>query len=556
MKWSTKRLILLYLGLVIIKSVLSYLIASPGEFSDSYEYMKMARSFFFSQQFLIHGTPSHHYPPLYPMALSLSYIFNNPETVYFVMKIINSILSPLIIFPTYLLAKKFTSSKNSFIISSLVAFLPSNFSFSNYIMSENLLYPVFMFSIYFMYKVLKNKSLIWSVLTGIFIGLSTLTKDLGLVLLPIMFILYILNLFLKRPHNINFNKFFIVIFFFLITISPWLYRNYSFFGLSLFGIMGFYTTTALRFEAQNEFKLINIIVKFFMNVGLLILGSYILPFLKSLNFYKILKDKKDMTLFLTVIIITLAIVSYHGLYASLINISWISGRPMGRYVDILLPLIFIMGIVSFNQKTKIASWIYLSLIPVLIISSPLVLFPLFPVNNLSYSWIGVLKYALDLLFNFKISTVLVLFSLFFLLLYSVSLKLLKIRLEKILSLFIILLFLVNVLNFGITYHNSKTFWYEGEQMQLALKFSEIDKGESKILFDIESCTKDISKLDQSTLCEPSGGSTIMGVWLNNDIKVGSIGDLADVDIVISNRKLNLPVFLRSDNVFIYRVRNN
>ena len=106
MKWSTKRLILLYLGLVIIKSVLSYLIASPGEFSDSYEYMKMARSFFFSQQFLIHGTPSHHYPPLYPMALSLSYIFNNPETVYFVMKIINSILSPLIIFPTYLLAKK------------------------------------------------------------------------------------------------------------------------------------------------------------------------------------------------------------------------------------------------------------------------------------------------------------------------------------------------------------------------------------------------------------------------------------------------------------------
>ena len=93
-------------------------------------------------------------------------------------------------------------------------------------------------------------------------------------------------------------------------------------------------------------------------------------------------------------------------------------------------------------------------------------------------------------------------------------------------------------------------------MQLALKFSEIDKGESKILFDIESCTKDISKLDQSTLCEPSGGSTIMGVWLNNDIKVGSIGDLADVDIVISNRKLNLPVFLRSDNVFIYRVRNN
>ena len=74
-------------------------------------------------------------------------------------------------------------------------------------------------------------------------------------------------------------------------------------------------------------------------------------------------------------------------------------------------------------------------------------------------------------------------------------------------------------------------------MQLGLWLNEYDKGNSLVIFDERDCTKDISKLDQISLCEPSKTATIMGVWLNNDIIINDISKPPKNSIIISRHDL-------------------
>ena len=194
MKKTIKYLIIFYLVFVVIKFLLSLLVPAPSIFSDEYLYAKLARSFFYSANFNVHDIPQHTYPPLYTMLLSVSYIFSDMKIVYIFMKFLSALASSLIIFPSYLLSKDFFSEKKSLFISILISILPSNFSFTPYIMAENLFYPLFLFAIYFIYKSFLDKSYKFDLLAGIFIALTYLTKTAGLILIPIVIIISIFKL--------------------------------------------------------------------------------------------------------------------------------------------------------------------------------------------------------------------------------------------------------------------------------------------------------------------------------------------------------------------------
>ena len=51
---------------------------------------------------MVHGVDANIYPPLYPIILSISYLFNDMTAVYLFMKIINVLISSLI-FPQEIL---------------------------------------------------------------------------------------------------------------------------------------------------------------------------------------------------------------------------------------------------------------------------------------------------------------------------------------------------------------------------------------------------------------------------------------------------------------------
>jgi len=146
MKKIINQLFIFYLAIVLLKILLSLLIPSPSIFSDDYVYIKLARSFFFDFNFTIHGVAVDVYPPLYPMLLSISYLFKDMTIIYPLMKVINALVSSLIIIPAFLLSKEFFNEKKSLIIALFISFIPSNFSFSPYIMSENLFYPLSLFT--------------------------------------------------------------------------------------------------------------------------------------------------------------------------------------------------------------------------------------------------------------------------------------------------------------------------------------------------------------------------------------------------------------------------
>src|SRR3989344_2105080 len=99
MRKEIKILILIYIILILIKSILVYFIHAPSEFSDGYFYSKAARE-------ISQGSIGY-LSPLYPITLSIAYLANNMEIIYFLMKFINVIISSLIIFPVYFLSKEF-----------------------------------------------------------------------------------------------------------------------------------------------------------------------------------------------------------------------------------------------------------------------------------------------------------------------------------------------------------------------------------------------------------------------------------------------------------------
>ena len=89
---------------------------------------------------------------------------------------------------------------------------------------------------------------------------------------------------------------------------------------------------------------------------------------------------------------------------------------------------------------------------------------------------------------------------------------------------------------------------------MGLWFNDYDKEISNVLFDERDCTGKILKEKQDTLCEPSGSTTIMGFWMNDNIRIGGIDDLEGFDYVVSRSNLDLKLIKESESgIKIYKV---
>src|SRR3989344_5763985 len=154
---TAKKLLIIYGTLIFVKILVSLLVNRPSVFSDGFFYFKMAASFFNSHNFLVNGFSVTQYPPLYPIIISIANIAKDAFINYKLAQVINAIISASIIFPTYYLAKEFIKKKQALIISTVIAISSPFFIISNYVVSENLFYPLFMLNILLIYKALKTK---------------------------------------------------------------------------------------------------------------------------------------------------------------------------------------------------------------------------------------------------------------------------------------------------------------------------------------------------------------------------------------------------------------
>ena len=243
---------------------------------------------------------------------------------------------------------------------------------------------------------------------------------------------------------------------------------------------------------------------------------------------------------------------------------WLLGRPVGRYIDLVLPLVILLGFLGFSEyEKKRAFWgISFSITSFFVIfGSVLLFFPLFPVNNVSLTWLGALNSFIGVLFGRGLEETGFFIENFIILVLVTSFVLLatgylhytkKLTLKKILPFFFLFFFISSLGVFAINYYDSSKYWYNGDLMQAGLWLNDYDSGNYKVLIDDQYEGK-IWKKDQSSLYEGSGNNsvTVIGFWINNEIRIGNVSETDGFKYVITKDDLNLELVHKRGEIKVY-----
>ena len=171
-KWV---IVVFILGLVIRLLLINW---NTAEYSDSIYYMLQ----------VLDGS----WPPLYPASIRLlNFIFNDLE---FTAKLLSILAGALSVFPLYLIGKQVYNQKAGLYAVLLYSVSPLALQWSIRIKPDAIFGLFFLLAIYFairLYHSQQRKDLIWFTFMA---GLSTLAKVYGVLLLPLLILLYVLYL--------------------------------------------------------------------------------------------------------------------------------------------------------------------------------------------------------------------------------------------------------------------------------------------------------------------------------------------------------------------------
>ncbi|MDD2665853.1 MAG: glycosyltransferase family 39 protein [Methanocellales archaeon] len=568
-------LLLIYLTVTIIKIFFVLQIPSPFIFSDETAYSKMALSFFESKTFSLWGVPAGYPPPLYPVILSISYIFGDITAAYPVMKVINAFLSSLIIIPVFLIADEFISIKKSLIVAFLSSLLPASFSFTSTIMSENLFYPLFMFSLFFMMKSIIEDDKKWDILCGLFIGLSILTRMPGLALLIILlFALLVKGIYTILPEDgitvrIKIGKIFqafidkwCIFLSSAVVAFPWLLRNGYYFGFTSYGLTGESIGMAGGIAKYGGSQPTNIpIIDFIywaaMHIGYFIFATGIIFFaLAMLQTWKIVTQKPiNKTTYVNIKLKAFILISWVSFTTLVLLCAYHKFHGgnylMGRYLDPILPAFIIMGAVGLDSFTKRD---FKPFFGTLIVCSVVLVF--IPINSMIRAFntpdayillVPQRLYEMDVL-SFEPNVIFI--KLFLLILPFFFLILAKknaLKWKCIAPLLLIFFVTGSMLASGVMYAASTD---AQDEMKVGLWLHNHAPKNSAILFD----ERDADRMNWAMW------GTMF--WTDNIIKIGNVSAV-EADYVVSLHRLNLPLVLEvgtetevirsyNNHYFVYR----
>lgn len=168
-------------------------------------------------------TPHCHYPPFYPLFLSMIYALFGHS--YVAVRIFQSILGAFSCVLIYLIGRKIFSAA----IGALAAFI--SIAYLPFIKSAKILLSELVFSFFlllivlYILKIQENMNFRNSIILGLLLGIALLTRSMA-ILLP-FFILPVFIYSRKGSLAHILKRYAIVLLFFCLTMSPWVIRNYS-----------------------------------------------------------------------------------------------------------------------------------------------------------------------------------------------------------------------------------------------------------------------------------------------------------------------------------------
>lgn len=144
---------------------------------DEALYLAMAQSFHYNGKFAYGNQLLDYSCVLYSMLISIAYFFYSPQWILLIMRMMGVIMMSSSIFPIYFLAKDVLGSdKDALKFSAFMMLMPYMFD-SAYIMQEVLSYPLFIWTVYFLYRVFeKENHRIFAILGAVFSVLCVFAK--------------------------------------------------------------------------------------------------------------------------------------------------------------------------------------------------------------------------------------------------------------------------------------------------------------------------------------------------------------------------------------------
>jgi hypothetical protein len=273
---------------------------------------------------------------------------------------LNAIFASNIVFPLYLLARRFLTQKYSLILIAIACVIPFQFLIPNRLLSENLYFPLLLWCVYLAFVLPENpkQRWLWDSLTGLFFGLLYLTRFISLAIIPFLMLIWWLKPFdgVRGIFHLNWKKIghaFLIIAVTGLVYSPWIFIGIHN-GLSLKECLGFGITASTN---TQQLTILNLLIWL-----LLYLAYFILLAAPVLNvfaiamqvFYprKIETDENSRWLWSLLFLLM-------GFSAAVVRHSWrafynleMPERIMGRYVIYFVPLFLLTGFIGISGFRK------------------------------------------------------------------------------------------------------------------------------------------------------------------------------------------------------------
>ena len=169
------------------------------------------------------GAPSSFFEPLYPLFSAGALIVFGEK--FFWHRLLLAIMSSVTCLLTYGIGRRLFSERVGAIAGIVCAFYPYFIFYTVILMSETFLIFFMALSGYFFVRLRNRPGVKYAIYFGIALGLTFLTRSIVLGLIPFFF----LYLFLYKPRKL-FIPVALAAVFFVLTISPWIIRNYKLHG--------------------------------------------------------------------------------------------------------------------------------------------------------------------------------------------------------------------------------------------------------------------------------------------------------------------------------------
>ncbi len=541
MKKSVKILLFLFVLLSLAKVLLAFLVVSPTVFADEYLYVKFAQSVAEEGTFALHGNVFTGYPPLYPLLLSVAYVFDDMTWVYRVMQIVNAVLSSLLLFPAFLLLREFFSEKGAVRGAFVLALAPMSFAIAPYLMAENVFYPLFLSAVYCVMKVMSSEERKFMFWAGGLIGLSVLTKYSGAVLFAAVGFAMVYMLLKKEYAGaVRLGKAVGVA---LVVLAPWVV-----FAM-MQGDVGNVVQQATVEKISTQGLRFFIQTVFFTLVWAVAYGAYLILASGGLGVVGWVKgwqkDARMRSFFVmtgALLLCTIGFLSVHAATGSIKEITLVPGlrgRLIGRYVDMLLPLVIVSA--ALAMKNVRDAWKRMGSLGVIGVAGSVVVlfFPLVPFNNNSLTVFGVGKILAEYFMGgrfatdaISLGTLGIMLGVIGLMMWCALVCVKKGMFWRWLAIFFIVSSMFSVMG---TWYNAKG-WDAEEQVQLG---KELEKYEfTRLIVDEKACTAWVLRDNPASLCTPGRQLTLVGFWVSKPVEIRPVAEARAGDVVVTRQELN------------------